>query len=89
MARLASPPAPVPDPNGNNDSGYSASNVEETAPQAVSNPNSPRRRTVPQQEERQKVSTLAIIVVIFITVNFKSTTTSITTVTTLLFTDLL
>lgn len=58
VARLASPPAPVPDPNGNNDSGYAASNVEETALQAGSNPNSPRRRPVPPQESSQKVSTL-------------------------------
>jgi len=58
VARLASPPAPVPDPNGNNDSGYAASNVEETALQAGSNHNSPRRRPVPPQESSQKVSTL-------------------------------
>jgi hypothetical protein len=58
VARLASPPAPVPDPNGNNDSGYAASNVEETALHAASNTNSPRRRPTPQQESRQKVSTL-------------------------------
>jgi len=58
VARLASPPAPVPDPNGNNDSGYAASNIEETALQAGSNHNSPRRRPVPPQESSQKVSTL-------------------------------
>jgi dopamine D2-like receptor len=45
----------VPDPNGNNDSGYAASNVEETALQAGSNPNSPRKRPVPPQESSQKV----------------------------------
>ena len=60
VARLASPPAPVSDPNGNNDSGYAASNIEETALQAGSNPNSPRRRPVPRPESRQKVSTYAV-----------------------------
>nr|AFH53996.1 D2-like dopamine receptor [Periplaneta americana] len=55
VATLASPPAAVPDPNGNNDSGYAASNVEETALQTASNPNSPQRRSVPSQEERQKL----------------------------------
>ena len=57
---MASPPAAVPDPNGNNDSGYAASNVEETALHASSNPNSPQRRSIPQ-ENRQKVRNIMLL----------------------------
>jgi hypothetical protein len=63
MARLVSPPAVVPDPNGNNDSGYAASNVEETALQATSNSSSPRRRPVAQQEDKQKVRAVPMKVI--------------------------
>ncbi|XP_067011481.2 dopamine D2-like receptor [Anabrus simplex] len=51
-ATLASP-APPADPNGNNDSGYAASNVEETILHASSVPNSPHRRSLSHQEDRQ------------------------------------
>nr|CAD7458417.1 unnamed protein product [Timema tahoe] len=43
-------PAPLVDPNGNNDSGYAASNLEETALQS-SIPNSPHRRKAPSQHD--------------------------------------
>jgi hypothetical protein len=63
VARLVSPPAALPDPNGNNDSGYAASNVEETALQATYNSSTPRRRPAAQQDDRQKVNAFPIKVI--------------------------